>query len=322
MWRYIMTAVMRIETINFSTMKRGSKEVRGIEDAGMLGLLKHNQRKLYNKSYEVKSKQASNIDKKRSHLNHYFKVMSEHDIQALKSLPHRVNQVGAFQMVFDFQDLTDEDLVKFHDKTHATKHAKMILAYLKEQGILDHFELLELICHNDEKNPHYHLTFSAYDSLSKDWGYNEFFSPIVGSEPVMKNGEVVYQVENRGKNKGKSKLDSQGNRIPKTQVVRQSILQTLQDNWNDFLIRHHQPYRNKKEFSSLLQYTKGVWRAFSPELKEKVYAIRKKETELNKALMLNKSTYAKLKNELVLMFNDIQEKTDAIKKKLFSQHIH
>ena len=130
-----MTAVMRIETINFATMKRGSKEVRGIEDGGMLGLLKHNQRKLYNKTHEVKSKQATNIDKKRSHLNHYFKVISESDIEVLKAIPHRANQVGAFQMVFDFQDLTEDDLAKFHDKTYATKHAKMILAYLKEQGI-------------------------------------------------------------------------------------------------------------------------------------------------------------------------------------------
>ena len=79
----------------------------------------------------------------------------------------------------DIQDLTDEDLAKFHDKPYATQHAKMILAYLKEQGILEHFELLELVCHNDEKNPHYHLTFSAYDSLSKDWAYNDFFSPIM-----------------------------------------------------------------------------------------------------------------------------------------------
>lgn len=313
-----MTAVMRIETINFTTLKRGTREVRGITDGALYGLMKHNSRKKFNKSFEVKSKQATNIDSNRSHFNHYFKKMNTSHIKKIETITHRKNQVGAFQMVFDFQDLVEEDSIKFHNIDYAKQKAKLILAYLKEQNILEHFELIEMINHNDEKNPHFHLTFSAYDTQNQGWGYNEFFSPIVSYKPIMKNGEAIYQKYNRGKQRGEYKLDNRGNKTPKTQAVRKPILQNLQDSWNDFLIKHNQPYRNKKEFSSLLQYGKGTWRSFSQETKEKVYAIRKKEVEVNRALFTsNKSNYTRLKKELVMLFNDLQTQTDRARNQTF-----
>jgi len=175
--------------------------------------------------------------------------------------------------------------------------------------------LHSLINHNDEKNPHFHLTFSAYNKQKQDWGYNEFFSPIVAQEPIIKNGEAIYQKYNRGKQRGEYKLDNEGNKVPKTQAVRKSILQNLQDDWNDFLVKHNQPYRNKKQFSSLLQYGKGTWKSFSQETKEKVYEIRKKEIKVNRALFSsNKSHYSKLKKELVMLFNDLQTQTDKAKR--------
>lgn len=312
-----MTAVMRIETINFATLKRGGSIVKGIDDGGMYGLLKHNNRVEYNKSYEVKSKRVTNINEKRSIYNHYFKKLTTNKIETIKNIKHRKNQVGAFQMVFDFQDLNDVDKDKFKDKNYAKHKLKIILAYLKEQDILNKFDLLEAIIHNDELNPHFHLSFSSIDNNTKDWGYNDFFSPIVKHEIVKKNGIIQYQQNNRGKLKGKFKLDSNGHKIPKKQAVRANILQKLQDDWDNFLLKNNQPYRNKKEYSSILQFPKYLWRRFDNDLKEKIYSIRKKEISVNQMKDKDNNKYEALKKELAYKFYDVITEVEVVKSKPF-----
>lgn len=310
-----MTAVLRIETINFATLNRGGEIIKGIDDGGMYGLLKHNNRTEYNTNYEVKSKRTSNIDKSKSKYNHYFKRLTSKKIETLKNIPHRKNQVGAFQMVFDFQDLTDSQKEKFKNEKHAKSKLKMILVFLKQQGVLEKFNLLEAVLHNDEPegNPHIHLCFSAIDNNTNSWGYNEHFSPIVGKEIVKKNGIIQYQKHNRGKFKGKYKLDTNGNKIAKTQAVRANIIQKLQDDWDDFLLVNNLGYRNKKEYSSILQFPKSLWRRFDESLKEKIYAIRKRETLLNQLKDKDSKRYEALKKELAFKFYDVINEIEYIK---------
>lgn len=294
-----MTAVLRLETINFSTMKRGSVEVKGINDGGMIALMKHNNRNEIDKTYEVKSKRDTAIDIDRSKYNLTFKEMTYKKIKNLQNIPHRNNQAGAFQMVFDFQDLDELEQQKFYDADYSKNKAKLILSFLNEQSILDRFELLELVLHNDEKNPHFHLTFSGFDKILNNWGVNEFFRPVVDYVQQYKNNKPVYKKIDKGKDKGKFLLDENGNKIIKTMPIRQSNLQLFQDNWNDFLIKNNQPYRNKKDITSLLQFKKSIWRRFSEETKQKVYLLRNKEKELLKAKRMNDiKAYHKLLNEI------------------------
>lgn len=317
-----MTAVLRLETINFSTMKRGNEEVKGIDDGGMSALMKHNNRTQIQETYEVKSKRDTEIDIQRSKYNITFKEMNYKKIKNLQNIPHRNNQAGAFQMVFDFQDLEEFERKQFYNKDYSKNKANMILAYLKEQGILERFELLELIIHNDEKNPHFHLTFSGFDKISNNWGVNEFFRPIVDYAPQYKNNEPIYKKIDKGKDRGKYLLDENGNKIIKTQAVRKSILQDIQDNWNDFLIKNHQPYRNKKEITSLLQFKKSIWRRFSKETKEIVYLLRQREKELIKAKRANDiKKYNKILNEISPIQKFVLNEAVNIEKKLLNLKI-
>lgn len=312
-----MTCVMRVETINFATLTRAGKVVNGVSDGGMHGLMKHNLREEINTDYEVKSKRATNIDKSKSKYNQYYKKITNKKIEKLKSLPKKKKDtVGAFQMVFDFQDLPEIEREKFYSEKYSKQKAKLLLSFLKEQGILDEFELLEIVLHLDEKNPHFHLCFSAFSNSKSKFAYNEFFSPIVDNEPVLdKNGNNVFKKINRGKNKGEYELDSNGNKIFKTRPKRKSILQDLQDSFNDYLIKSNTAYRNKKEFTSLLQFPKSVWHKFDESLKEKIYTIREKERLMNMLRKKkNNKEYEKIRKEIVYLFNDVIIETESIKK--------
>ncbi len=311
-----MTCVMRIETINFATLTRGGKVVKGIDEGGMHGLMKHNNREEINTSYEVKSKRATNINRSKSHNNLYFKKLTNRKIQKLKSLTKKKKDtVGAFQVVFDFQDLPESERQKFYNEKYSKQKAKLILAYLKEQGILDEFDLLEVVLHLDEKNPHFHLCFSAFSNSKSKFAYNEFFTPIVDNEPVLdKDGNMTFKKINRGKNKGKYELDEDGEKILKTRVVRKSILKNLQDSFNDFLIKNNTAYRNKKEFTSLLQFPKSVWHQFDESLKQKIYNIREKERLMNMQRKKKNKEYEETRKELVLLFNDVIIETEKVKK--------
>lgn len=311
-----MTCVMRIETINFATLTRGGEVVKGIDEGGMHGLMKHNNREEINSSYEVKSKRATNINRTKSSHNQYFKKLTNKKIQKIKSLPiKKKDTVGAFQMVFDFQDLPESERQKFYNEKYSKQKAKLILAYLKEQRVLDEFDLLEVVLHLDEKNPHFHLCFSAFSNTKSKFAYNEFFTPIIDNEPVLdKDGNMTFKKINRGKNKGKYELDENGDKILKTRVVRKSILKTLQDSFNDFLIKNNTTYRNKKEFTSLLQFPKSVWHQFDESLKQKIYNIREKERLMNMQRKKKNKEYEETRKELVFLFNDVIIETEKVKK--------
>lgn len=319
-----MTCVMTIQPITFNTKKVSGKIVKGIDKGGLYGLMKHNNREEYLDEYEVKTKRNTHIDKSKEHLNHYFKRMDASKIEKLKATKHRVNQRGAFQMIYSFQDLEIEEANQFYDKEFAKDKAKLIVEFLKQEGIIERFELLDLICHNDEgmqggdtQHPHFHLTFSAFDKINKDWGYKDFFSPTVGQKPMVKNGEVQYKKIKNGKDRGKYLLDEHGNKIPKMKDVEAPIFQKLQDNWNDFLIAKKQPYRNKKEFTSLIQLPSSIWRKLSPEKKEEVYKIRKLQNKMDRAYFSdNMKLYESLKKEIVSLLAEVMIDIERIQKKL------
>ena len=314
---------MTIQPITFHTKKISGEIVKGIDKGGLYGLMKHNNREEYLNEYEIKNKRCSHIDKSKEHLNHYFKKMSSTHIEKLKSIPHRANQRGAFQIVISYQDLDKETASKFYNKEYAKKNAKLIIEFLKAQGITDRFELLDFSNHNDEglygdtHHPHFHLTFSAYDKIKKDWGYKDFFCPTVDKKPIIKNGEIQYKKVKCGKNRGEYILDTQDRKVPKLKDVEAPIFQKLQDDWNDFLIYKNQPFRNKKEFTSILQFPNSIWRKFDEALKIKIYDIRKLEKKMNILRSKGcKEKYNEIKKQLVLMFNDVLIETENIKKSI------
>jgi len=319
-----MTAVMTIQPITFHTKKVSGRIIKGIDKGGMYGLMKHNNREEYLDEYEIKTKQNTHIDTSKEHLNHYFKKMDASKIEKLKAIPHRANQRGAFQMVFSFQDLDIEEANQFYDKVFAKEKAKLIVEFLKQEGIIERFELLDLVCHNDEgfqggetQHPHFHLTFSAFDKINKTWGYKDFFSPTVGQKPMVKNGDIQYKKVKNGKDRGAYILDENGNKIPKMKDIEAPIFQNLQDNWNDFLRVKNQPYRNKKEFTSMIQLPSSIWRKLSPEKKEEVYKIRKLQNKMDRAYFNNnKKLYDRLKKEIVSMLAEVMVDIENIQKKL------
>jgi len=322
-----MTAVMTIQPITFNTKSISGKKVKGIDKGGLYGLMKHNNREEYFDEYEVKTKRNTHIDTSKEHLNHYFKKMDASKIEKLKSILHRKNQRGAFQMVFSFQDLDVDEANQFYNKEFAKDKAKLIIEFLKQEGIIERFELLDLVCHNDEgmqggntQHPHFHLTFSAFDKINKDWGYKDFFSPTVGQKPMVRNGEIQYKKVKNGKDRGKFVLDSDGNKVPKMKDIEAPIFQKLQDDWNDFLIAKNQPYRNKKEFTSLIQLPNSIWRKLTPEKKQEVYKIRKLQNKIDRAYFNgNIKLYASLKKEIVSLLSEVMIDIERVQKKLHTK---
>jgi len=318
---------MTIQPITFHTKKISGKTVKGIAKGGLYGLKAHNNREEYLKEYEIKSRRTAHIDKSKEHLNHYFKKMSSKKIEQLKTIPHRSNQRGAFQIIVSYQDLDQDIANKFYDKEYAKDKAKLIVEYLKSQGITDRFELLDLICHNDEglygetQHPHFHLTFSAFDKIKQTWGYKDFFCPTVGQMPMTKNDEVQYKKVKFGKDRGKYVLDERGNKVPKMKDIEAPIFQELQDNWNDFLISKNEPFRNKKEFTSLIQFPDSIWRRLSEEQKQQVYAIRRLQRIRSKVENENSKKYQKLTNEIMYLLIGVMDEADNIQKKILNSKI-
>ena len=275
------TAVMRIETRNFATMKRKGETVLGIDEGGLIGLKKHNERVDINSNYELKSKskKSDTIDSSKSEGNIYYKHLKNDEIEKLKSEKHRKNQVGAFEMVFDIQDLTPEQREIF--RTQKAKGMKKIIDdFLQSSGIAERFETLEMVYHDDETNPHYHFLFSGWDKISQKWGYNDFFSPITHQEIKKdKNGDKVYKIHNRGKERGTVMRDEDGEPIPATTDVRKSRVQDLQDEWGEFLDKRTKSMSNKKAFASMLSFNNYVYSRFTKEEKAEITAIRGLEVE-------------------------------------------
>lgn len=319
---------MTIQPITFNTKTISGKIVKGIDKGGLLALKGHNNRQEYHEEYEIKNRRTAHIDKSKEHLNHYFKKMNAKKIEKLKSIPHRSNQRGAFQIIYSFQDLDEETANKFYDKEYAKDKAKLIIEFLKSQGITQRFDLLDLICHNDEglygetQHPHFHLTFSAFDKIMQDWGYKDFYCPTVDKKPLVKNGEIQYKKIKNGKDRGKFVVDKNGNKVPKMKDIEAPIFKQLQDSWNHFLISKQEPFRNKKEFTSLIQFPDSIWRRLSPEKKQQVYDIRKLQKRMDRAYLDNDmKTYKKFRKELIYLIGDLMIEVETTQKKFLNYKI-
>ena len=276
-----MTAILRIQKINFGDKYLDSRLVRGIDNGGLIALHKHHTRTDINVRLEMKSKQATNIDETKSHNNVYFETLTYKDIDTLKRREHRTNSVGAFEMVFDFQDLTEEENKNFD----IHKHKELIDNFIKEQSDLKGFKLLSYVFHADEKNNHFHLTFSGWNDSYNSFNFNEVFNPKIQGDPLLdKNGNNIYKKHNRGKLKGQEMLDEFGNKLKKFNTTRENGTQKLQDNWGNYLKTNSKRYSHKKDFTSVLQYSKGIWRKLDNTTKDKIFFIREMEKERIQAL--------------------------------------
>jgi hypothetical protein len=279
-----MTAVLRFEKRNFADKITTDGIQRGIDKGGLIALKNHNEREQINSRMEVKSKQSENINTSLSGRNIYFKKMRIDEIKEIKNTHHRENGVGAFEMVFDFQDLIEEEREAFD----VIKHKQLIENYLESANIPQHFKILSFVYHADEfaGNPHFHIIFSGIDKQTGTFGVNEFFNPKATSTEIEtdKDGNAIYLIENRGKRKGLPKLDADGNKIPKLKKISRNGTQWLQDTWSEHLTASGSKYFNMKEFTSVLNFTKGVWRRFDKETKERVLLIREVEKERIKAI--------------------------------------
>lgn len=283
------TGIMNFKSYNFETRSKGGEIEKGINEGGLWALKKHNEREHLDFTQEtkfVKSKFSGNdnIDLKKSQDNIYYKRLKKSDIEELEKKQTRKNGVGAFSIVFDFQDLKKE--VKDHfgkmrndKKSYAEIFKKIIDDFLEKEGISERFEILESVLHLDEENPHFHILFSGWDKKENKWGYNDFISPKTAPRIAKdKKGEVIYQKEPRGKNKGKFKLDKNGNKIPKTIQSRTSRMQEFQDKWGEHLEkRTKSKLSNKKSKKSMLHFSQSVYKEFPKEVKEELKELRKLE---------------------------------------------
>ncbi|RLA82262.1 MAG: hypothetical protein DRG78_07655 [Epsilonproteobacteria bacterium] len=305
-----MTAVLRIEKRNFTDTKTKSGLVRGIENGSLIAMKKHNERLEINHHYEMKSKQRTNITEKNSHKNIYFKNMSYEEIKKIKKKHHRSNSVGAFEIVFDFQDLTKDEIKNFD----VLAHKSLIDEFLQEQSLTNEFEILSYAYHGDEKNPHFHLILSGWNEQEQAFNFNDKFNPKKNGKPVLNsNGEQVYLKHNRGKNKGEFLLDKENNKQVKYEMIRENGVQKLQDKWGDYLSSNNFRYSHKKEFTSLLQFPNSIWHKFDEETKQRVYFIR----ELEKERILN----IKEKNHSVINEIETLLKNEVLEVLKISQHI-
>jgi len=276
-----MTAVLRIQKINFGDKQESSKVVRGIQNGGLIALKLHNERKDVNVRLEMKSKQATHIDEARSNKNLYFKELSFSEIIKLKQKEHRNNSVGAFEMVFDFQDLTESE----HENFDPIKHKSLIDKFIKEHEKISNFDIISFTYHADEKNNHFHVQFSGWNENSCSFNFNEIFNPKVQGDAMLdKDGNQIYIKHNRGKLRGEYKLDENGEKIKKFQMVRENGTQKLQDTWAVHLKENGNKYTHKKAFTSVLHFSKSVWNKFEENTRKQKYLIREMENERIRAI--------------------------------------
>lgn len=238
-----MTAVLRFGKRSFAnTIEKNGDTLLGIDAGGLYALKNHNERFELSNRFEIRSKRRTNIDAEKSSANIVYKTMSSASIEKIKKQEHRANTVGAFELSFDFQDLTKQERENFD-----TNHYKAIIGeFLAHYGISERFELIELVYHQDEKNPHFHAVFSGFDLIAQKFRVNDFFSP----------------------------KDAQKNRI--------NGFQRFQDGWGEFLQAHEM--RHKKKHRSKLRFSNFVYSQFDKETKERINLIRRAENERDNAL--------------------------------------
>lgn len=307
-----MTAVLRIEKRNFADTKTKDCLVRGIKNGSLIAIKKHNERLEINHRYEMKSKQRTNINEENSYKNVYFKSMSFEQVKKIKNKPHRSNNIGAFEVVFDFQDLTESEIKNFD----VLQHKALIDEFIEEQSIEKKFELLSYAFHGDEKNPHFHLIFSGWNEREQSFNFNDEFNPKKQGEPFLNSdGSQIFLKHNRGKQKGEYLLDEQGNKQIKYEMVRENGMQKLQNKWGAYLKDNNFRYSHKKQYTSLLQFPNSIWHSFDINIQKKVLFIRELERERLQSIAENNLSLADeieimLKNEVLEVLNVAQHIQD------------
>jgi hypothetical protein len=236
--RHKMTAVLRFEKRSFADKITKNGTIKGVDSGGLYALKKHNEREEINPNYEVKSKRTDHIDPTKSSANIYYKRMTSEEIKRIQKAEHRANAVGAFEFVFDFQDLSNLERENFD----AEAHKKLIEEFFEASGITQKFDLLSFVFHLDEKNPHFHAIFSGQDKTQ--------------------NGKFLV-------NDHFNKLRADGSRENGTQL--------LQNSWSEHLEANANRYKNKKDFISALGFSNGIYRRFDKETKERIDLIREAE---------------------------------------------
>lgn len=299
-----MVAVLNMKFYKFADTKND----KGINSGSMVSIEKHSAREdIQIKRCEIKSKQRTNIDRSLSKNNIVIKRLDYSKIGEMKKRKHKSSSVGAFGLVFDFQD---SEIESFDVSIHTT----MINDFLAESGIVEHFEILSIHCHLDEKNPHYHVMFDGFDRIKEKYAVNDFFSPLGEHKQVLNDdGSKRYKKTP----KGKYKLDLEGNKIPYTEQVRENGAQNLQNSWDEYLKRHEFVYTAKKQHTSLLSINRRVWRDMSEEDKDTVFYFRKLETLYNTTKSKNKDDVAlpKIRDEMLSALSPILDLTQSIQEK-------
>lgn len=233
-----MAAILRFCKHSVADKITKDGTIKGVDSGGLYALKKHNEREEISSHYEVKSKRADHINPAKSDANIYYKRMTSEEIKRIQKAEHRANAVGAFEFVFDFQDLSNSERENFD----AEAHKKLIEEFFEASGITQKFDLLSFVFHSDEKNPHFHAIFSGQDKTQ--------------------NGKFLV-------NDHFNKLRADGSRENGTQL--------LQDAWAEHLEANANNYKNKKEFISALGFSNGIYRRFDKATKERIDLIREAE---------------------------------------------
>lgn len=308
-----MTCVLNLKYYQFSDKKNGD---RGIENGSMIAIEKHSRRADINiQRCEIKMKQRTNINKNLSHKNVSYKKLDYAKIEEMKERKHAKNAVGAFGLIFDFQDTAGDD-----SSFDTDVHKIMIDKFLKDYGITERFELLSMHCHRDEKNLHYHVMFSGWDMIEQKYAVNKFFSPK-GKKTLVYEEDGVTPVYMRNP-KGKFRLDENGDKIQLTKDgSRANGTQLLQDFYEKWLQDNNLIYTGKKEFQSLLSINRKIWQFMSQNDKEKVYAFRKLEKLFNKTKKVKNSekSLKKIHDTMIEMLSSIIETSQQIKERIFTK---
>ena len=309
-----MTCVLNLKYYQFSDKKNGE---RGIDNGSMEAIEKHSRRADINiQRCEIKMKQRTNINKDLSHKNISYKKLDYAKIKEMKERIHAKNAVGAFNLIFDFQDIDGNDST-FDTSVHKT----MIDKFLKSYGITDRFALLSMHCHRDEKNLHYHIMFSGWDMIEQKYAVNQFFSPK-GEKTLVYEKDGVTPVYKRNP-KGGFRLDEDGEKIQLTKDgTRANGTQLLQDGLEKFYQDNNLIYSGRKTFQSLLSINKNIWREMSEDDKEAVYAFRKMEKLYNKTKKMhnNEKSLRKIHAAMIETLNTILEVTQTIKEKIANKN--
>ena len=173
------------------------------------------------------------------------------------------------------------DNAQLNENFDVIQNKEIIEGFLKEFGITERFDVLEFAYHGDEgigkKHHHFHITISGWDNIEDKFNVNGFFSPVIAEAfQYDKQGNLLFKKIDKGKERGKYMLQSDGRRTPKTQPVRAEGMQIFQNAWEEYLLRNT-PYWNKKPFTSMIQIPKSIYKAMNLEERKRLFKFRELE---------------------------------------------